>query len=334
MPHTHQPHADQPTDQPTDQPRVSILMPIYNAQRYLSAALESMVAQSFTDWEMICIDDGSSDGSSDILRRWALKDQRLRVISQENQGIARTLNHGLTLARAPLVARMDADDISMPERLAIQVAFLDQHADHVAVGGSILKIDDESDRLGVDHLPAEHSAIEQALLRRQTGMFHPTVLMRKRIVQAVGGYRRQHEPADDHDLWLRLAQRGRLANLQEVVLCYRLHASSLCWQRSATQRDNMNRILEEAYAARGLSMPAELVLSSDIVRSPGGPGKWARMAAKGYAPRTALKHLRKLWQEPVGNGYRMRMTLETLMRIACSLPKLPSRHLPVVPKYS
>ena len=314
-------------------PLVSILLPVYNSQRYLRPAVSSMLAQSFSDWELICINDGSSDDSPSILEEFAASEPRLRVVHQENQGLVESLNRGAALARGALICRMDADDIAMPERMALQVRFLREHPEHVAVGGAILKIDADSDPLGVDRLPAEHADIERALLSRKTGLFHPTTMMRSSALSAVGGYRRAYEWVEDHDLWLRLAQRGRLGNLQRVVLCYRLHSNSICWQRSALQRERMTQLMQEAYAVRGLEMPRDLSLSSDAVRSAAGPGKWARMAAKGFAPRTALKHLRKLWREPAAPGYRLRMTVETLARITASLPCLPLQRVPAVPKY-
>jgi hypothetical protein len=220
----------------------------------------------------------------------------------------------------------------MPDRLERQVAFMRDHPEHVAVGGAILKIDADSDPLGIERLQTEHEDIEHALLHRRTGMFHPTTLIRASALSAVGGYRSEYEWVEDHDLWLRLAQRGRLANLSEVVLCYRLHAGSICWQRAATQRERMNQLLSQAYAARGLAPPPAVILSADSGRSAAGPGKWARMAARGRAPRTALNHLWRLWQEPGAMGYRLRMTAETLARLLFSLPSLPGHRIPAVPK--
>jgi glycosyltransferase involved in cell wall biosynthesis len=315
------------------EPLVSILLPVFNAERYLRDALGSMQAQSFDDWEMICIDDGSRDGSPQILDALAEREPRARIIHQPNQGLVRTLNTGIGLARGSLICRMDADDIALPDRLTRQVAFLRDHPEHIAVGGAILKIDADSDPLGVERLPTEHADIEHALLHRQTGLFHPTTLIRTSALSAVGGYREEYEWVEDHDLWLRLAQRGRLGNLNELVLCYRLHAGSVCWQRSAVQRERMTRLLSEAYGLRGLSPPQEILLGAGGSRSAAGPGKWARMAAKGCAPRTALKHLWRLWREPAALNYRLRMTLETLARVALSLPRLPLARVPAVPRY-
>ncbi len=315
------------------EPLVSIVIPAFNAERFLRPAIESMICQTFSDWEMICLNDGSRDSTGQMLDGFAANDPRIRVIHQENQGVTRTLNRGLSLARGPLIARMDADDIAMANRLTLQAKFLADHPNHVAVGGAILKIDTDSDRLGIDRLPTEHSDIEAALLKRDTGLFHPTVMMRAAAVEAVGGYRPEHLAVEDHDLWLRLAQFGRLGNLNEVLLCYRLHPASACWQKAAAQRENMNHVLAEAYAARGQQMPEHLRLSPAVVRSPAGPGKWARMAARGRVPRTAFKHLVRLWREPATAGYRMRMTAETLTRIALSLPSLPLQTLPRVPAF-
>jgi glycosyltransferase involved in cell wall biosynthesis len=314
-------------------PLISIVIPIHNTEEYLRSAVKSMFAQSFTDWEMICINDGSTDRSGQILDEMAELEPRLRVVHRENQGLVRSLNFGISLARAPLICRMDGDDISMPDRLERQVAFMRQHPQHVAVGGSILKIDGDSDPLGIDRPPREHSDIERALLARQTGMFHPTTLIRASALSAIGNYRLEHEWVEDHDLWLRLSQRGRLANLDDVVLCYRLHAKSICWQRAVTQRERMNRLLSEAYAVRDLPMPASLLLQTQSHRSAAGPGKWARMAAKGFAPRTALKHLRRLWREPAALNYRLRMTAETLARLMVTIPQLPLKRVPAVPTF-
>ncbi len=154
-------------------PLVSIVIPVYNAQRYLRPAIESMLAQTFYRLEMICINDGSNDSTSEILAEFTARDPRVRVFHQENQGVTATLNRGLSLAQAPLVARMDADDIAMPERLTLQVAFSSRSSTACRSRCAILKIDTDSDRLGVDRLPTNHEEIEAALLERRTGLFHP-----------------------------------------------------------------------------------------------------------------------------------------------------------------
>src|SRR5262245_47416384 len=130
-------------DMSTSTPAVSVLMPVYNAGRFLAPALDSILAQTFADFELIAIDDGSSDGSGKVLAEFAARDRRVCVLTQENCGIVATLNRALELARAPLVARMDADDLSRPDRFAQQVAYLREHPDVAVVSGAMDQIDED-----------------------------------------------------------------------------------------------------------------------------------------------------------------------------------------------
>ncbi len=297
-------------------PLVSVIMPVYNAQKYLVQAVASIVEQTSRDWELICVDDGSSDSSGAILEWFAGQDNRIRVIHQSNMGIVAALNGGCAIARAPLICRMDADDIALPDRLERQSLFMRRQPTCTVVGGAIVEIDAEGDPLAFSQLPSEHQAILDNLLNRRTGHFHPTVMVRAEALEAVGGYRPKYQWVEDHDLWLRLAQRGQLANLPEPVLCYRQHAESVCWQRSTQQRQLMNELLREAYAARGLKMPTSIILEAAAPRSSAGPGKWARLAAKGGFAHGCWKQLRSLHRSDAPWSYKARMTCESLLRLA------------------
>ena len=291
-------------------PVISIVMPVYNAGNYLIDSVASILSQSHRDWELICINDGSLDATPEILNWFALQDSRIRVIHQSNRGIVDALNCGLQHARAPLVARMDHDDIAFADRLAIQLEFMSNSPGTVACGGAILEMDEQAAPLGVQHPQTTHEEICANLLRRRTGLFHPTAMIRSEALRAVGGYRKEYQWVEDHDLWLRLALRGQLANVERVVLCYRQHASSICWQRSQIQRTRMNDLLIDAYQHRGLTVPDNLIVTNTTVRSPAGPGKWARAAARGGYPLVALKHLRRMWQDKGRQFYSIRMTAE------------------------
>lgn len=298
-------------------PLISIVMPVYNAEPYLVEAIASIIEQTSRDWELICVNDGSTDNSRQLLEWFAEQDNRIRVINQDNLGIVAALNGGCAIARAPLICRMDADDIALPDRLQRQSQFLRRHPNCTVVGGAIIEIDAAGDPLGVSRLPSEHAAIVEQLLQRGTGHFHPTTMIRAEALEAVGGYRRKYQWVEDHDLWLRLAQRGVLANMAEPVLCYRQHASSVCWQRAAQQRQLMNELLREAYAARGQQAPPTVLLDSAPPRSAAGPGKWARIAAKGGFTRSCWKQLRQLHRSDAPWSYKTRMTLEALLRLSC-----------------
>lgn len=308
------------------QPAVSVVLPVYNAGKHLVAAIGSIVDQTFQDWELICVNDGSTDESPLVLDWFANRDARVRVIHQENGGVVSAANRGHQIARADLICRMDADDIAMPNRLSHQVDFMNNHPDHVAISGSILEIDIDSEPLGLQTLATDHETIVQRLLNRETGLFQPASIMRADAFRKVGGYRREYQWIEDHDLWLRLSQVGLLGNTNELVLCYRQHASSGTWQKSNRQRDLMTQLLHEAYAQRDLP-GTERKLSTPPSRSCAGPGKWARKAIRGGYPRTALKHLRELWKADGLTWYTLRMFAEVGLRLpaaASSNRRIPS----------
>ena len=168
-------------------PRVAIVMPVYNGRRYLVDAVASIIEQSFTDWQLICVNDGSSDGSGELLDWFAGHDSRIRVLHQDNAGIVAALNNGIAATASPLVCRMDCDDIALPNRLKQQTNYLQQHPDCVVVGGAILEIDADDDPLHVSWLPMEHEVILNNLLHRHTGHFHPTTMIRASHLKAVAG---------------------------------------------------------------------------------------------------------------------------------------------------
>ncbi|MGN6627486.1 MAG: glycosyltransferase [Tepidisphaeraceae bacterium] len=239
-------------------PALSVVMSAYNAQRYLRQAIDSILAQTFSDFEFIIIDDGSTDGTLAILRDYEQRDSRLRVISRPNKGLTVSLNEGLAAARAPLIARMDADDIARPERFARQVAFLAAHPEVVLLGASVELIDPFGVHIGDVNYPQSHSEIDARLLQGEGGVVpHPAAVYRAESVRALGGYRTEYNNSEDLDLWLRLAEIGRVANLPEILLQYRRDLGSV----SHTKRDNQlrlkSKILGDAYARRGLTPPAE-----------------------------------------------------------------------------
>ncbi|OAM87619.1 glycosyltransferase [Termitidicoccus mucosus] len=234
-------------------PSLSILLPVYNAARYLPAALASLRAQTFTDYELIAVDDGSADRSLAILARAADADPRIRVISRPNTGIVGALNDGLEAARAPVVARMDADDIAIPDRLARQFAFLRLTPEFVCLGTAVHFMDARSALLKPCPRSADHDAIERALLLGDGGqLIHPSIMFRRDAVLQIGGYRLAAQWIEDLDLYLRLARVGRLTNLPAALLHYRIHEQSVNFTRNTGRHERKLRILAEAHAARGL----------------------------------------------------------------------------------
>lgn len=221
-----------PHDKPT--PAVSVLMPVYNGERFLAEAIDSILGQTFTDFEFVIVDDGSTDASPAILADYASRDPRIRVLTQANAGIVAALNRGLAECRAPLVARMDADDISLPTRLERQVAFLGGHPAVAVVGTAFQLVSDTGGAGPVVRHATGHAAIVRGL-RRGNCLAHPTVMMRRDPIQAVGGYREFLRHAEDYDLWTRVAERHELANLPECLLRYRVHGGQVSWAVAEAQ---------------------------------------------------------------------------------------------------
>lgn len=209
-----------------NQPAVSIVLAVYNGERWLAETLASLTAQTFEDFEAIVIDDGSTDGSAAILKATAARDPRYRIVTQANLGLVAALNRGLAEARAPLIARIDADDIAEPDRFARQVRFLRDHPEVAALGSAIRVIDETGAHRRLQTYPCGPAAVAKAMLGG-CALAHPAVMMRRDAVLAIGGYREAFRHAEDYDLWLRLGERHALDNLPECLLRYRQHRASV-----------------------------------------------------------------------------------------------------------
>ena len=234
-------------------PRVSVVLPVYNAETWLGAAMNSILAQTFTDFELLVHDDGSTDGSLAILQEFAARDPRVVLTSEPNKGLIAVLNQLIAAAQGDLIARMDADDIALPERFAKQVAWLDQNKEYVLLGSSTLMIDADGRPIGVNAAPQGHDTIDDNNLRGITAFEHPSVLMRRTAVLAAGGYHAAFPHAEDIDLWLRLAEVGRVENLADVLLKYRVHDQSISALKQDEQIASCRRACEDAWARRGVT---------------------------------------------------------------------------------
>jgi len=208
-------------------PAISVVLPVFNAEHYVREAVESILAQSFTDFELIIINDGSTDGSSAILQELAASDARVLLIERANGGLVSALNEGIERARANLIARMDADDVAMPERLALQHARM-LTSPQLGVLGSFMRLIDASGRIIrlADYPITE--ADTARFLEKGCPLAHPTVIMRRKAVVEVGGYRTAFAHCEDYDLWLRISERGfGIANLPKPLLNYRIHGTNV-----------------------------------------------------------------------------------------------------------
>ena len=219
-------------------PKISVLMSVYNGERYVREAVESMLNQTFTDYEFIIVDDGSTDSTWQILQGYAASEPRVVLVRNEtNVGLTGSLNKGLDLARGEYIARMDADDVSLPHRLAAQVAFLDGSPEVGVVGSAVQVIDANGSPGDVWRYPTTHALILWSLCFH-AGIAHPAAVFRKGVVERVGGYDERFAQAQDRDLWQRLSSVARLANLPDVYLLHRKHPDTVSCRRTDMQARN------------------------------------------------------------------------------------------------
>jgi glycosyltransferase involved in cell wall biosynthesis len=213
----------------------TFLLPVYNGAPTLRGAIESVLAQDDPDFELLVLDDASSDGSATLADAYRRRDSRVVVVAHErNAGLASTLNEGLERARNEFVLRMDQDDISLPSRLRVQLAYLDAHPGIAVVGSWVFHMGarPEDDRL-VELPSTPHEVAVR--LQRENCIYHPSVALRRSVVLGAGGYRSEFKNAEDYELWLRLAHEHDLANVREPLLRYRFSLGGMTLSRKWEQ---------------------------------------------------------------------------------------------------
>ncbi len=236
-------------------PLVSVVMPVFNAAPYLDEAIESILQQTFSKFELIIINDGSTDSSFEMLQKWEKADQRIRLFDQQNQGRSMTRNRGLLVATTDFVAMMDADDISVSNRLEVCYDYLKNNPNVVAVSGKCECMCMHGIPVHVSSVPLGHNEIEQSLLQDNGNDFaQGASMMHKKIALAVGGYNREYEMGEDADLFLRMALKGELVNLPKILLRYRQHPRSITNLADKKLIANCIKRLEGSWADRGLTL--------------------------------------------------------------------------------
>ena len=234
--------------------RLSVAMSVFNNARFLAPAIESILAQTFGDFEFLIVDDGSTDGSAEVIDRFAALDDRIVVTRQTNRGLIVSLNSMVASACAPLIARMDGDDVARPTRFERQIEFLDRHPQIGVVGTWTNSIDSQGVvRPDCDGHPTSHAAFLEALERGPL-LCHPSVVMRTDVVRAVGGYHAAFRHCEDYDLWLRLSERTQLCSLRERLLDYR-HSGDQVSSRHAVAQQVGAAVAWEAHRERMAGRP-------------------------------------------------------------------------------
>ena len=228
--------ANAPDSQPA--PTISVVMSVYNGERYLAEAIDSILAQTFRDFEFIIVDDGSTDRSAKIIDYYAQRDPRVRSLRLAvNHGLASALNQGIAAARGEFIARMDSDDVSLPQRFQSQLDYLRAHPDIGVLGSAVHVVDEELQPSYSAEYAPQHALIAFNILTDLKTFCHPTVMLRRELLVTAGAYDDDYHYSQDIQLWSRLASRTRFANLSESLLLYRRHEQASSVKQDSQQRD-------------------------------------------------------------------------------------------------
>ncbi|MFT7137553.1 MAG: hypothetical protein ACI80I_003568 [Akkermansiaceae bacterium] len=295
-------------------PRVSVLMPVYNGEAYLHPAVQSILSQSESDFEFLIVDDGSTDQSREILKKYAVQNPCIRLLFRDHDGLVPALNYGIAQARAPFIARMDADDIALPDRLIKQADMMEVNPQIGVLGTHVQAIDAAGRPLRMFTPPNDHTALDTYHIQHGgPRIWHPSTMIRRDLLVDIGGYSSDYPYCEDYDLWLRIAEHAKLAHLPEILLQYRLHVDSVSVTKRGQQLRSSQLALAAAFERRGLPaytpalsdmrVPTEL----EIMR------KWTQWARRFGYPATARYYA---WQSfrraPFASG-ALRLLATTLL---------------------
>jgi len=280
-------------------PLVSVVMPVFNAALYLDEAIKSILVQSLTEFELIIINDGSTDDSLNLLQSWADKDYRIRLYTQKNKGRSFTRNRGVELAKSDLISMLDADDIALPTRLEVHYEFMKNNPDVVVVGAQVEGVCMEGVPLYKSGAPLLlHDEIESSLLNDHgVQLCQGASMMRRSAILKVGGYDEGYAVGEDTDLFLKMALIGKLGNVPDVLLYYRQHLESSTNAANANlYSDSLSRI-KKAWNDRRLTLPDDFKHWSEDMRAKTQKGdllQWGWNALLKGEIKIAFKYIKEL----------------------------------------
>lgn len=230
-------------------PKVSVIMSVYNQETYLKDAIESILNQTFTDFEFIIINDGSTDKTKEIIENYQKLDSRIKIINQKNQGLTKSLNKGIFVSQGEYIARMDADDISLPQRIEKQAIFLDSHPDVGMVGVWAELFSDNIPCITKSCFVSDFEKISEYLVSTGNCFVHSSVMVRADIIKKLGGYDERLVKSQDYELWLRLIAVSKVAIIPEILHRHRIATNSVS-EKYAFETAKTNWLVKKAYHFR------------------------------------------------------------------------------------
>ena len=217
-------------------PVISVLMSVFNGALWLDESIKSVLDQTFKEFEFIIVDDGSTDESLEIIKRYARSDNRFVIIEKGNTGLADSLNCGIRIARGQWIARLDADDICMPDRLHLLYKYVESDPDLVLVGTDFIEIDEAGISLKKQCYPSAHSRLVRNLERHKRFFPHSSAFIRTDIARQIGGYNVRIVRSQDHDFWLRLSDKGVVGCLNRPLVKIRKHGAQISNEESGMKQ--------------------------------------------------------------------------------------------------
>ncbi len=255
-------------------PNITIVVPVYNGAAYLGETLDSLLAQSFSDFELLVIDDGSTDASGDVVR--SRKDGRIRLIRKENGGLCDALNRGIGEAKAPYIVRNDQDDISFPHRLQRQMQVMNDHPEAIGLFAYNTKFGSKHRWSNLDKLTMVEGEIREYEPLKDGSLLGSTMFVRTEALRSVHGFRQSYYPVDDWDLECRLAEAGKVLVLQEPLVSYRFQTSANTYRVFAEMQEK-TRWTEDSYHRRLQGIP-ELTFDQFMMTQP--KDGWSRLGRR------------------------------------------------------
>ncbi|MGA3160890.1 MAG: glycosyltransferase family A protein [Terracidiphilus sp.] len=271
-------------------PEISVIVPIYNGSAFLAETLSSLLTQTFNNFELLAINDGSTDNSADIVR--SIKDERVRLIQKENAGLCHTLNLGITEARAPYIARSDQDDVSFPDRLERQLRVMKDHPEAIGLFSYVAKLGSKHSWSNKDRVVMAPGQLKEYQPIEDGCLLCSTMFIRTDALRYIGGFRQAYYPVDDWDMECRLAQTGKVLVMLEPLIYYRFQTNANTYRTYAEMREK-TRWTRDSYWRRMKSLP-ELTLEQFRLSQP--QDVWSRM-------NRFRKDSSKLHMRTAGNRY-------------------------------
>ncbi len=228
-------------------PKVSVIMSVYNNDKYVKIAIDSILHQTYKDYELIIIDDGSTDTTPQIIDTYINHPQVRIIHKQKNEGLQKALNLGISQAKGEYIARLDADDIALPTRLEQQVKYLDQHPEVALLGSCFYTCNDIGQITGKITIPLTNKELQEEIPKHNR-FGHSTVMLRKSTLVQLNGYDESFISSEDYDLWLRIAEVAEMANLEQFLTIYRMHAKQITYikrQETSSEAERARQRMRE-----------------------------------------------------------------------------------------